>query len=80
MVFILVTVSCAFASLGSFLFGYDSGIISSSIAQTSFKGKFGSSLNDDTTGGIVSAYTGAYTYPSHERISSISIFQRQYVF
>jgi hypothetical protein len=58
MVYILVTICCAFAALGSFLFGYDSGIIVSSIAQDDFKSHFGSRLSDATTGGIISSFTG----------------------
>jgi len=51
---------CAFSALGSFLFGYDSGIISSSIAQHDFVHRFGqdSALPDSTAGGIVSSFTG----------------------
>ena len=56
---VLVVFCCVFSSLGSFLFGYDSGIISSSIAQTDFKDHFGhGSLSDNVAGGIVSSYTG----------------------
>ncbi|OAX82350.1 hypothetical protein ACJ72_03298 [Emergomyces africanus] len=58
MPFVLVTACCAFAALGSFLFGYDSGIISSSIAQVDFEQRFDGQLNDASTGGIVSAFTG----------------------
>ncbi|OJD10922.1 hypothetical protein AJ78_08192 [Emergomyces pasteurianus Ep9510] len=58
MPFALVTICCAFAALGSFLFGYDSGIISSSIAQDDFEQEFKGQLNDASTGGIVSAFTG----------------------
>ncbi|KAK2786767.1 hypothetical protein FQN52_007653 [Onygenales sp. PD_12] len=58
MPYILVTICCAFAALGSFLFGYDSGIIASSIAQDDFVGRFGGQLDDATTGGIVSSFTG----------------------
>ncbi|KLJ10228.1 hypothetical protein EMPG_14399 [Blastomyces silverae] len=58
MPYVLVTICCAFAALGSFLFGYDSGIISSSIAQDDFKQRFKGQLDDASTGGIVSAFTG----------------------
>ncbi|PGH30836.1 hypothetical protein GX50_06379 [[Emmonsia] crescens] len=58
MSYVLVTICCAFAALGSFLFGYDSGIISSSIAQGDFVQRFKGQLNDASTGGIVSAFTG----------------------
>lgn len=59
MSYILVTLCCTFAALGSFLFGYDSGVISSSIEQDAFLQYFGSpGLSDAATGGIVSSYTG----------------------
>ncbi|PGH18105.1 hypothetical protein AJ79_00733 [Helicocarpus griseus UAMH5409] len=54
----LVTICCIFSALGSFLFGYDSGVIASSIAQDDFVQKFKGQLNDASTGGIVSAFTG----------------------
>ncbi|OQU96545.1 hypothetical protein CLAIMM_02613 [Cladophialophora immunda] len=56
---LLVGFCCTFACLGAFLFGYDSGIISSSIAQTDFVNRFGNgTLADNTAGGIVSSFTG----------------------
>lgn len=59
MAYVLVTLCCAFAALGSFLFGYDSGVISSSIEQNAFLAKFGSpNLSDAASGGIISSYTG----------------------
>ncbi|CAL5867582.1 uncharacterized protein PFLUO_LOCUS1801 [Penicillium psychrofluorescens] len=59
MAFTLVTLCCAFAALGSFLFGYDSGVISSSISQDAFLRQFGSpGLSDAITGGLISSYTG----------------------
>ncbi|KAJ5577583.1 uncharacterized protein N7459_006547 [Penicillium hispanicum] len=59
MAFVLVTLCCTFAALGSFLFGYDSGVISSSIEQDAFLDKFGSPrLSDAASGGIISSYTG----------------------
>lgn len=59
MPFVLVTLCCAFAGLGSFLFGYDSGVISSSIEQDAFLKQFGSpGLSDAASGGIISSYTG----------------------
>ncbi|KAJ5293831.1 hypothetical protein PENANT_c002G04012 [Penicillium antarcticum] len=59
MAFFLVTFCCAFAALGSFLFGYDSGVISSSIEQEAFLARFGSpGLSDAAAGGIISSYTG----------------------
>ncbi|CAI7580356.1 unnamed protein product [Penicillium glandicola] len=59
MTFYLVTFCCAFAALGSFLFGYDSGVISSSIEQEAFLRQFGSpTLSNATAGGIISSYTG----------------------
>jgi hypothetical protein len=63
MAYILVTLCCTFAALGSFLFGYDSGVISSSIEQDAFLRYFGSpALSDAATGGIVSSYTGVSPY------------------
>jgi sugar porter (SP) family MFS transporter len=54
-----VVFCCVFAALGSFLFGYDSGIITSVIAYPDFEAHIGhGSLSDNVTGGIVSAYTG----------------------
>ncbi|KAJ6093211.1 hypothetical protein N7486_008500 [Penicillium sp. IBT 16267x] len=59
MAYVLVTLCCAFAALGSFLFGYDSGVISSSIEQNAFLARFGSPrLSDAASGGIISSYTG----------------------
>ncbi|OJJ51676.1 hypothetical protein ASPZODRAFT_148918 [Penicilliopsis zonata CBS 506.65] len=50
---------CSFAALGSFLFGYDSGVIASTIAQKAFLARFGSpTLSDAVAGAIVSSYTG----------------------
>jgi hypothetical protein len=81
MPYILVTLCCTFAALGSFLFGYDSGVISSSIEQDAFWQYFGSpGLSDAATGGIVSSYTGvsphtvniSYTISRPENHSSSS--------
>lgn len=59
MAFILVTLCCTFAALGSFLFGYDSGVISISIKQDAFQAHFGSPrLSDAASGGIISSYIG----------------------
>ncbi|KAL1598473.1 hypothetical protein SLS59_006757 [Nothophoma quercina] len=49
--------SAVFLATGGFLFGYDSGIITSTIALDTFKEYF-SNPNDTTTGGIVSAFQG----------------------
>ncbi|GKZ18840.1 hypothetical protein AbraIFM66951_009544 [Aspergillus brasiliensis] len=57
MPYLLVTLCCLFASLGSFLFGYDSGVISSVIDQDSFKYRF-HNPSDAATGGIVASYNG----------------------
>lgn len=59
MAFVLVTFCCAFAAIGSFLFGYDAGVIASVLGQTTFTRYFGSpGLSNAATGGIVSSYTG----------------------
>lgn len=59
MTFYLVTFCCASAALGSFLFGYDSGVISSSIEQEAFLHRFGSpTFSDAAAGGIISSYIG----------------------
>ncbi|KAJ5637429.1 hypothetical protein N7490_007308 [Penicillium lividum] len=49
--------SAVFLAIGGFLFGYDSGIITSTIGQTGFINYF-SNPNDTVTGGIVSAFQG----------------------
>jgi hypothetical protein len=49
--------SSAFLAVGGFLFGYDSGIIGSTIALNQFKDYF-NDPNDDTVGGIVSSFQG----------------------
>lgn len=49
--------SAVFLATGGFLFGYDSGIITSTIALDTFKEYF-TNPNDTTTGGIVSAFQG----------------------
>ncbi|KAJ5774023.1 hypothetical protein N7457_008919 [Penicillium paradoxum] len=54
-----VTFYCAFAALGSFLLGYDSGVIISSIEQEAFLHRFGSPyLSGAAAGGIISSYIG----------------------
>jgi sugar porter (SP) family MFS transporter len=56
---LIVCFCCVFAALGSFLFGYDSGVIGSVIALPEFVEFIGhGKLSDAATGGIVSAYTG----------------------
>ena len=54
----LVITATVFSALGGFLFGYDSGIISSSIAQPKFIEYF-NNPSDAAAGGIVSVYTGS---------------------
>ncbi|KAJ5477170.1 general substrate transporter [Penicillium diatomitis] len=49
--------SAAFLAIGGFLFGYDSGIITSTIGQPEFI-KYFSYPSDNTTGGVVSAFQG----------------------
>lgn len=49
--------SAIFLAVGGFLFGYDSGIISSTIALDHFKLYF-NNPSDDTVGGIVSSFQG----------------------
>ncbi|KAJ6187771.1 hypothetical protein N7519_002679 [Penicillium mononematosum] len=59
MTFYLVTFCCAFAALGSFLFGYDSGMISSNIEQEAFLRQFVSpNSSDAAVRGIISSYIG----------------------
>jgi hypothetical protein len=54
----LVISSAIFSALGGFIFGYDYGIISSSIAQPKFVEYF-NNPSDAEAGGIVSSYTGS---------------------
>ena len=82
MAFILVTLCCIFTALGSFLFGYDSGVISSSIEQDAFLDRFGSpTLSDAASGGIISSYTGMNLSiptklpPPNQSILSNSLYQ-----
>ncbi|KAK4032248.1 general substrate transporter [Parachaetomium inaequale] len=49
--------SAVFLAIGGFLFGYDSGIIASTIALPTFLDYFGH-LSGNTTGGIISAFQG----------------------
>lgn len=63
MSFHRVTFYCAFAALGSFLAGYDSSVIGSSIKQDAFLVRFGH-LSTAAVGGIVSSYTGELLSPS----------------
>ncbi|KAH8878929.1 general substrate transporter [Thozetella sp. PMI_491] len=53
----LTIASAAFLAVGGFLFGYDSGIISSTIALPHFKEYF-DNPSDDIKGGIVSSFQG----------------------
>ncbi|KMU79015.1 solute carrier family 2 [Coccidioides immitis RMSCC 3703] len=59
MAFMLAILCCTFSALGSFLFGYDSGIISSSVAQEDFRRRFENSLSDPAVGGIIASFTAA---------------------
>jgi hypothetical protein len=53
-----LVISCAaFSAIGGFLFGYDSGIASSTIAQPQFI-KYFEHPSDAVAGGIVSAFQG----------------------
>ncbi|KAL5344191.1 hypothetical protein ACLOAV_010839 [Pseudogymnoascus australis] len=49
--------SAMFIAIGGFLFGYELGIVSSTLAQPHFIATFGN-LSDAVIGGIVSCYTG----------------------
>ncbi|KAI0156261.1 general substrate transporter [Pestalotiopsis sp. NC0098] len=53
----ITVASAVFLAVGGFLFGYDSGIISSTIALDTFAEYFGHP-SDDTSGGIVSSFQG----------------------
>ena len=70
MAYVLVTLCCAFVALGSFLFGYDSGVISSSIEQGAFLDRFGSPyLSDAASGGIISSHPGIYPLKGNMKMS-----------
>ena len=53
----ITLLSSAFLAIGGFLFGYDSGIITSAISVSDFQSYF-NSPSDDVTGGIVSSFQG----------------------
>ena len=53
----ITVASAAFLAVGGFLFGYDSGIISSTIALPHFKWYF-NDPSDDVDGAIVSSFQG----------------------
>ncbi|KAJ5970565.1 uncharacterized protein N7479_000483 [Penicillium vulpinum] len=57
MVKLKTLLTAVFLATGGFLFGYDSGIITSTIGQTEFI-KYFSDPSDTVTGGIVSAFQG----------------------
>lgn len=59
-------ISCAvFSALGAFLLGYDSGIISSSIAHPHFIEYIGNP-SDAVTGGTVSTFQGTAVADSYQ--------------
>jgi hypothetical protein len=53
----LTIISAAFLAIGGFLFGYDSGIISSTIALSAFKSYF-HNPSDTIAGAIISSFQG----------------------
>lgn len=53
----LTVISACFLAVGGFLFGYDSGIISSTIALPHFREYF-NNPDENTDGGIVSSFQG----------------------
>ncbi len=54
---VLTIISAIFLAVGGFLFGYDSGIITSTISLPTFKAYF-NNPDSTTDGGIVSAFQG----------------------
>lgn len=57
MALLRVFFCCILSAVGSFLFGYDIGIISSVIEQDDFDQQLGPDLSDNMVGGIVSSFT-----------------------
>lgn len=60
---VTTVLSALFIALGGFLFGFELGIVSSTLAQPHFIEYFGNP-SDAVVGGIVSCYTGKLAHPA----------------